>query len=500
MVTAPPPTFDLSNLSRIVDGTVLNLSENHTAPISKLVFSSRDVVPGSLFVAVKGAAHDGHTWLADAFSKGATAAVVEDSAALAGRPGIQVGDSRVALSQLAAHFAGRPTDSLKIVGVTGTNGKTTSNWLICHALTNLGSPCARVGTLGMVFGGIQIESLTTPDPISLHSFLARAVESGATSAVLEVSSHGLDQRRADDIPFDVGIFTNLTRDHLDYHGTVENYLRAKMRLFELLRTSDTNVPAVVVNLDSEFGPRVCRQAVTGGVTDLSFGSASEAPVRIVRFTEEPDVSILELAYRGEQFEVRTKLVGRHNAENLCCAFCACVGLGFHPAEVAKVLGASPHVPGRLERVDNGKPRIFVDYAHTPDALERVITAVRPSTVGKLWVVFGCGGDRDSGKRPIMAAVARKLSDKMVVTSDNPRTESAQKIIDDILAEGSSPDLVEADRRRAIEETVSKADDNDTVLIAGKGHEDYQILGTTKVPFSDQDTAREALRLRGCETQ
>lgn len=486
------PTFPLSELAQAVRGQLAQQSE---VVIDHLTCSSKDVTPGSLFVAVRGSSHDGHAWLEDAFKKGAAAAVVEDGTALAGNPGIIVKDSRSALSRLAAYMTGEAARSLKLIGITGTNGKTTTNWLVCHALTMLGLNCARVGTLGMVCGDRSYDSLTTPDPITLHKFLAESKECGARAAVLEVSSHGLDQRRVDDVPFQVGVFTNLTRDHLDYHGTIERYREAKMRLFDLVRNSGHSRPTIVVNLDSEFGAGVRAEVAHTSLRDLSFGSLPGAPIRIVAFTEESECSHLSLEFEGRNYTVRTPMVGRHNAENLTSAFAACIGVECDPAAVAEVLGRVPQVPGRLERVGVGPLRVFVDYAHTPDALERAILAIRPSNSGLLWVVFGCGGDRDTGKRPQMAAIARRLADKMVVTSDNPRTEVPLAIIEDILSEGANVDLVEVDRRAAIQKTIWMAKAGDTVLIAGKGHEDYQIIGTEKIHFSDQQEALKYLDLK-----
>jgi UDP-N-acetylmuramoyl-L-alanyl-D-glutamate--2,6-diaminopimelate ligase len=383
--------------------------------------------------------------------------------------------------------------------VTGTNGKTTTTWLIWEVLNALGVPAVRVGTLGMVFQNLSVESLTTPDPLALQGFLAKAKESGARALVMEVSSHGLDQRRVDSVPFQVGVFTNLTRDHLDYHGTLERYFEAKARLFELVGNDPMGQGVAVVNLDGEAGRAMHERAMEprGGLAlrDLSFGTMDGAPIRLNRFHESEAGSELELVMAGKDvISIRSPLIGRHNAENLAAAFGACVGAGCDPKEVAEALSHTSQVPGRLERVGRGDPRVFVDYAHTPDALERALQAVRVSCSGPLWVVFGCGGDRDRGKRPLMAAVAARLADAVVVTSDNPRTEHPEAIISEILSGGVTARHIDSDRRAAIRYAISHAGPGATVVIAGKGHEDYQILGTTKVPFSDQDEAREAIRL------
>jgi UDP-N-acetylmuramoyl-L-alanyl-D-glutamate--2,6-diaminopimelate ligase len=467
--------------------------------ISGLATASSSVRPGDLFVAVRGSANDGHRFLDEAFRAGAVAAVVEDPEALGGRPGLVVPSSRVALAEIASILHGDPVCEMTAIGVTGTNGKTTTTWLIWEVLNALGIPTVRVGTLGMVFQELFVESLTTPDPLALQSFLAQARARGARAVVMEVSSHGLDQRRVDTIPFQVGVFTNLTRDHLDYHGTEERYFDAKARLFDLVKRDVARPGVAVINLDGAAGQAMHERALGGRtpapLEDLSFGTSGGAPLCLKAFRETEGGSELELVLRGQETVViRSPLIGRHNAENLAAAFGACIGAGCQPARVAEALSQTSQVPGRLERVGSGKPRVFVDYAHTPDALERALQAVRVSCTGPLWVVFGCGGDRDKGKRPLMAAVAARLADAVVVTSDNPRTEDPGSIIADILSGGVVPAHVEPDRRAAIRYAVSRAGPSSTVVIAGKGHEDYQILGTTKVPFSDQAEALAAMSL------
>jgi UDP-N-acetylmuramoyl-L-alanyl-D-glutamate--2,6-diaminopimelate ligase len=473
----------------------------HTAGAQRVVrhlsASSAAVVPGGVFVAIRGSAADGHTFLDDAFARGAAIAVVEDPEALKGRPGIVVSTSRRALSRLASYFQGDPSRAMQVIGVTGTNGKTTINWIIYHALNRLGEGALRIGTLGTEYLGHAPRegTLTSPDPVSLHEVMREALTAGARSCVMETSSHALDQARVEDVHFDIGVFTNLTRDHLDYHKTFENYFAAKSHLFDLLAGGPKRTRGAAINLDDPYGVQLWERCREMGLTDLSFGWDARASFRIVDLRETPQEMEIEVSVRGRTRAISAPFIGPHNAENVVAAFASLVGLGYAEDDVAAALRVSPQVPGRLERVGEGSPRVFVDYAHTPDALERVLRAVRVSTVGKLWCVFGCGGDRDRGKRPEMGRVAASYADKVVVTSDNPRTEDAHTIIEDILASGISPAGVNVDRASSIAQAIAEAGRDDTVIIAGKGHESYQIIGTTKIHFSDQDESRRALDRR-----
>jgi UDP-N-acetylmuramoyl-L-alanyl-D-glutamate--2,6-diaminopimelate ligase len=464
--------------------------------VSGVTATAEKVNPGDIFVAIKGFSHDGHALVDAAFERGAALCVVQDPEALKGRPGIKVANSRRALSRLAAMFYGEPSTKLKVVGITGTNGKTTTNWIVYHVLNTIGGGALRIGTLGTELMGRETEagSLTSPDALSVQALMAKAVAAGAKGCVMEASSHALDQARVEDVAFDVGVFTNLTRDHLDYHKTFEAYFDAKSHLFDLVAHNKKPIRAAVINADDPYGVTMIEGLAARGIADLSFGRSERAAIRILDLSESAAGMEITLSMRGSvrTLKIEAPFIGLHNAENVTAAFGACVALGYAPEEVAAALRTTPQVPGRLERVGQGRKRVFVDYAHTPDALERVIAAVRPSTAGKLWVVFGCGGDRDRGKRPQMAKVAAQGADHVVVTSDNPRTEKPEAIIEDILREGISPTLVEVDRRRAITATLQQAAESDTVLIAGKGHEDYQITGTEKIYFSDQSVAREAL--------
>lgn len=487
--------YSLHELAQIVRGAVVNHGD---APLecNAVTASSSHVDPGALFVAVRGFSVDGHAFVSEAFARGALAAVVEDVHALGGKPGIVVAGSRAALSRLAAAFHGDPSARLRVVGITGTNGKTTTNWIVYQLLHHMGEGALRIGTLGSEYlgGNRRDGGLTSPDPLSIHSLLAEAERAGARSCVMETSSHALDQSRLDHVEFDVGVFTNLTRDHLDYHETFENYFAAKRRLFVLLSRSTKGTKAAVVNSDDPHGRRLIDEMHTLGLHDWSFGSSDDAAIRISTIREVGVGMEFSLHVRdtGETFAVNAPFIGRHNAENVVAAFASCMALGYRPYEILKALPLIAQVPGRLERVGTHGPRVFVDYAHTPDALERVLMAVRPSTEGKLWVVFGCGGDRDRGKRPEMGTIARRMADEVVVTSDNPRTEVPEKIIEDILASGVKARVIDVDRRAAIGAAISQAAAEDTIVIAGKGHEDYQIIGKEKLPFSDQEVARAFL--------
>jgi UDP-N-acetylmuramoyl-L-alanyl-D-glutamate--2,6-diaminopimelate ligase len=490
--------ISLSELARHLSGEVAN---GDAATLVELVpcASSAKVTKDGIFVAIRGNAGDGHAYLEDAFSHGAGVAIVESREGLAGHPGIVVSNTRKALSSLASLACDNPSQMMRVIGVTGTNGKTTTNWIIYHVLNSLGAGSLRIGTLGTECMGraTQEGSLTSPDPVSLHQMMADALRQGATTCVMEASSHALDQARVEDVSFDVAVFTNLTRDHLDYHKTFDHYFAAKSHLFDLLAKSHKGTKGCVVNIDDPYGDRLWLSLNDKGLIDYSFGRDSRARFRIVEVRETPESMVVRIAPRGEQqeFAIRAPFIGPHNAENVVAAFAAVAALGYPRGEILNALQTTRQVPGRLERVGESGPRVFVDYAHTPDALERVLKAVRVSTEGQLWCVFGCGGDRDRGKRPEMARIAAEGADKVVVTSDNPRTEDPQEIIDEILSSGVKPAVVDSDREAAIRQAIAEAALTDTVVIAGKGHENYQIIGTSKIHFSDQEVSLKALSER-----
>lgn len=488
----------LTALADALNGTLVGGNAMELTAL-RVVSSGTESGPGALFVAVRGHQADGHQFIDQAFSLGAVAAVVEDATFLNGRPGIVVTNGRKSLSRLASLFAGEPSHEMKVVGVTGTNGKTTTTWIIYHILQAIGGGSLRIGTLGWEYLGRNAceGTLTSPDPISLHRIMREACNEGAVSCVMETSSHALHQARVEDVAFDVGVFTNLTRDHLDYHETFDNYFAAKRHLFELLSNGPKATRGAVINGDDIFGQRLVAEVATLDLNDWSFGRSTDCSIHIQSITEGQGAMQVGVFLRipGRSLTITAPFIGVHNAENLVAAFASCCALGYEPGWVAEAIRTIPQVPGRLERVGDSSVRVFVDYAHTPDALKRAIAAVRPSTTGKLWVVFGCGGDRDRGKRPLMASVAATGADRVIVTSDNPRTEDPQHIIGDVLSSGIRPHLTETDRKQAIVQTVRLACPGDTILIAGKGHENYQIIGTEKKHFSDQEVAEEALRER-----
>ncbi len=487
--------FDLRTLSHDLSGEVVNDSPDLI--LTNVSHRSDKATKGTLFVAIQGGVRDGHTYIPDAFGRGAVAAVVSEREALGKRPGIVVTDTRHALSLLAAKFAGNPSDEMKVVGVTGTNGKTTTNWIIFEALSRLGEKPLRLGTLGSFASHVinDPDTLTTPDALLLQQTLEKGKKGGVTSAVLEASSHALDQCRLTHVSFDVGIFTNLTRDHLDYHKNMESYFKAKRELFTLMAKGKKKTRGAVLNLDDPYGARLHAELKTFGLRDFSFGREAKAPIRIHSFVQELTTSTLVLVVNGEEIVVRTGLIGNHNANNLAGACGALLALGFTPKEISIALTDIPLVPGRLESIPAPGFGVYVDYAHTPDALQNALSTLRELVKGKLWVVFGCGGDRDKGKRPQMAEVAARLADKVVVTSDNPRTEDPKKIVEDILAGGHRTAHVDVDRARAIDFAIKGALKGDVILIAGKGHEDYQIIGTEKIHFADGEVAKKAIAAR-----
>jgi UDP-N-acetylmuramoyl-L-alanyl-D-glutamate--2,6-diaminopimelate ligase len=418
------------------------------------------------------------------------AAVVEDEASLKGNPGFVVNCTRGAWSSLSATWFDAPSDKLLTVGITGTNGKTTVQWLLSQALKILDTSVVRIGTLGVYQDDAFIkETLTTPDAYDIQESLANGLANGVSAAVLEVSSHGLSQQRVADVAFDVAVFTNLTRDHLDYHETFKDYFAAKQELLRI--TAAAKGKGAVINLDdvetAEQNCALCRELE---LPFRTFGFNKKAEVRIKNVSLALDGATIEIERAGSTYELKTPCIGEHNASNLAAVWGVLSFLEYSDEQIARVLQEVVPAPGRLESVGTADVGVYVDYAHTPDALENVLKALRPVSSKQLWVIVGCGGDRDPGKRPIMGEIAGRYADKVVVTSDNPRTEDPDAIIEDILKAEISPFLVEADRKSAIMQTLEAAKPGDIVLVAGKGHEDYQILGTEKIHFSDQEVVRE----------
>jgi UDP-N-acetylmuramoyl-L-alanyl-D-glutamate--2,6-diaminopimelate ligase len=447
---------------------------------------SRRVKPGALFVAVRGADRDGHAFLQAAEQAGAAAAIVED-AAKTRLPALVVTSSREAAAIAGAVAAGWPARDMQLVGVTGTNGKTTTVNILRHLLDEPKARAASIGTLGVLLGseGTAMpggSGLTTPGPIELQQLFAELRREGVARVAMEVSSHALHQHRVDGLAFDVAVFTNLTRDHLDYHGSMQAYFASKARLLEYLRPHG----AAVVNLDDQAW-----QALPGERRRVTFServSTAEVHATDIRFT--PRGSQWTLVLAGERHDVNLPLIGDFNIPNALGAAAAAWSLGLSGSRIADGLSRAPQVPGRLELISEA-PAVLRDYAHTPDALDRAFDAVRPFTKGRLIGVFGCGGDRDKGKRPEMGAIAARKADIAIVTSDNPRTEDPERILDEIESGmgGVRHERIE-DRRAAIARAMDLWSEGDVILLAGKGHEDYQIRGTTKLPFDEKQIVRE----------
>ncbi len=459
---------------------------------------SREVEAGDLFVAIPGLTTDGARFAEAALAKGAAAIASEAPLGL-DVPTLIVPDARRALAALAAAVYGDPTSELEVVGLTGTNGKTTTCWMIDAALTELGERPALLGTIESRGPGVrEAAPYTTPEGDAIARFARRIADAGATHLVMEVSSHALAMHRADAVRFAVAGFTNLTQDHLDFHGSMDAYLAAKARLF-----TELSPRAAVINVDDPAGASLAAQARAPLTLRVSRAGERGAEIRVVASSMSRAGLDARVEVLGEEVALRSPMLGLHNLDNLALALGCLVALGRTPAEAAEALSRVSAAPGRLERVD-GLPdvAILVDYAHTPDALARALDALRPVTPGRLIAVFGCGGDRDATKRPLMGEAAASRADRVYVTSDNPRTEDPHAILRAIepgvarhLAAGEGY-VVEEDRRAAIGMAIAEARPGDTVLIAGKGHEDYQIRGAERLHFDDREEARAAIASAG----
>jgi UDP-N-acetylmuramoyl-L-alanyl-D-glutamate--2,6-diaminopimelate ligase len=484
-------------LGFLLDG-VAEAGSAGVLPISGLSLDSREITPGDAFIALRGAHGHGIEHAAGAVARGAAAVLFEAPARAPDLPVpvIAVAGLRGKLGRLAAHWFDAPSQSLRVVGVTGTNGKTSIVQLVAQALTLLGARAATIGTLGAgIYGEASSGERTTPDVITVQRHLAAFRAAGASHVAMEVSSHALDQGRVDAVQFELAVFTNLTRDHLDYHGTMEDYFAAKAKLF-----AREGLAVAVVNIDDPWG-RQLLAAGTRAARTLSCSAAGDAAadLRAHDFVASAAGIAFDLDTPWGSARVASPLLGRFNVDNLV-AVAACLGaLGHGIADIARVLGALTPVAGRMNRIggDTGAPLVVVDYAHTPDALEQALRSLRAHTSGRVVCVFGCGGERDSGKRPQMAAIAERLADALFVTDDNPRGEDGDAIIAHILGGLRQPDRaqVERDRGRAIARAIAQAAPGDTVLVAGKGHEAYQETGGVKRPFDDLACARAALGMR-----
>ena len=480
---------------------ILEMLERQGVAAKRLTADSRRVQPGDVFVAFPGAHVDGRDFIAQAVANGAAAVLAE--AGVPATTKVRAGDTAIvevaglaALSGEIAHLVyGRPSERLWLAGVTGTNGKTSVSQWIAQAMDALGQRCAVVGTLGNGFVDALAESPnTTPDALTLHAALAGFLARGAQACAMEVSSIGLDQGRANGAAFDVAVFTNLTRDHLEYHGTMEAYAAAKEKLFAM-----PGLGAAVINLDDAFGVELARR-LRGRLPVLGYtlGASAAGTDEVLRAEN------LRMGAAGIEFELNgttlaAPVVGRFNASNLLAVAGALLTRGESLEAIAAALPAIRPPPGRMQALGgHGMPLVVVDYAHTPDALEKALGVLRETAAargGSLVCIFGCGGERDPGKRPQMGAIAEALADRVLLTSDNPRGEDAQAIVAAIAAGMRRAPQVEADRARAVAEAVADAGARDVVLLAGKGHEPYQEIAGVRHPYSDLDAAKSALEAR-----
>lgn len=475
--------------------------------VTAVAYDSRQAGPGSVFVALRGVNVDGASFARDAIARGAMA-VVSEAPAPSGATAswVQVADARLALAALAAAFYGHPSQELTLVGITGTNGKTTTSYLLASIFEAAGVRCGRIGTVGYRIGNREIAAArTTPEPPELQHMLRDMVSDGCGACVMEVSSHALALRRADCLHFAAGIFTNLTRDHLDFHRDMEEYFRAKRRLAALL--PDTGL--AVTNLDDRRG----QEFAASSRRIVTYAIDAPADVRPGPLASSLDGLAFDVRTPRGTLHLRSPLVGRPNAYNILAAAAAAMALDLPFSAIENGIRQLSNVPGRFQVVsDPGDDvRVVVDYAHTDDALKNLLETARPLAAGRLITVFGCGGDRDRSKRPLMGAVAARLSDLVIVTSDNPRSEDPDQIIDEVKrgivmpadrtppnasrAPKSTAHLAISDRKAAIERAVHDARRGDLVLIAGKGHEKYQVIGDRTLPFDDVEVARAALARR-----
>lgn len=480
--------------------------------IRGLCCDSRSAVPGDLFVALPGAKADGHNYLEQAERRGAAALLVERRANRApALPCARVADTRACLAELAQRFFGRPASELSLVGITGTNGKTSTSYLVEAALRAAGRRAGLIGTVENRYQGKRERAVnTTPESLELQRTLRRMLEHDVETVVMEVSSHGLALNRVSGCRFQVAAFTNLSQDHLDFHGDMQHYRDSKLLLFSRYLAPGA---AAVICMDNAEAPAFAHCARENGARLLRVSRRRQADVWVKEAELKLSGTRARLVLPSGEVDITLPLPGDFNLENAVVAAGVAVALGLPEGALARGFADCPQTPGRMERIPGDPdrdPGVLVDYAHTPDALDKLLGALRPLSPGRLFTVFGCGGERDAGKRPQMAAAAARWSDRVIVTSDNPRGEDPEQILDQVCA-GLSP-LPQAtpetlgnyerawlrlgDRRRAIACAIHSAAPEDTVVIAGKGHEDYQLVGDRRLPFDDRDEARAALRERG----
>ncbi len=490
----------LSNLLRGLSD--FELIGSDSVLVTGITCDSRQVVPGRIFVAVDGVCDNGDRYVGEALERGASVIVSQRGGAPIGRRALlQVTDPRRTLSRLAAAWYENPSRSLGVTGITGTNGKTSVSFLLRHILHHQGSRCGLIGTVRYEIGDRHIPAgRTTPDAVELQKLLRRMADAGCEKVVMEASSHALQQDRAADVHFELAAFTNLTRDHLDYHSDMEAYYQAKRRLFALLARSEGR-KAAVLNRDDAYGRRL--QEDLGNLPTATYGMRLEtaADFSAANIEQTPKGVRFDLLWQGAVQEICLPLEGTYNVQNCLAAAALAVNLGYALPDIAEVLETMPAIPGRLERIALGQPfAVFIDYAHTADALERVLETLKALSPKRLLLLFGCGGGRDAGKRSEMGRVAARLAHRVWLTNDNPRCEDPEQIVRQIalgiqLGGGWSWDI-EYDRRRAIDKILAEAAPGDAVLIAGKGHETYQEIDGSVIPFNDRLYAERSLKNLG----
>ena len=511
------PGGDWSRLLAAIAGNDDNLLSasglSATSLCTGVAHDSRRVVAGDLFVAIVGAVADGHNHIDAAANAGAVAVVAERDVAAGRLPVIRVRSTRRALGRIARLRWKAPSAAMRVIAITGTNGKSSVAWGVSHVLRTLGTKTGLLSTVRYDTGRDSIAApLTTPDALMLQELLARMHDAGCRAVLLEASSHGLELDRLEGCDLHLGVFTNLSRDHLDYHGEMESYRRAKLRLIDLVRRADAGGERrIVFNADDPAWSELPHLAADLSPFAYSVDPQSAAVGSVDLYVEAMDLQLNGTRYRVygrglpiDGIEGRTPLVGRINLENTCAVLATCAALGVAPQDAARALTTVSPVPGRMECVvvadaALSRPAIMVDYAHTPDAIARVLADLRPLTIGRLIVVFGCGGDRDRGKRPLMGRAATAESDLAILTNDNPRTEDPRRIFADVLAgTGSRRCEVIPDRRAAIRRAIDEAGYGDLVVILGKGHETVQIVGEDRLPFDDRQVVKELVRERFIE--
>ncbi len=471
----------LSELSKY--GELINFSED--IEITGISYDSRKIKKGDLFIALVGRNFDGHNFVRDAINRGAVAAIVSKKLDVS-IPQILVNDTRESMAHIAAYFFQFPSKKLKVTGVTGTNGKSTTAFIVHKILKTLNKKSSLIGTIGYEILDEFIKAeRTTPESPDIQKFMYETWKRGGEYFNMEVSSQSICEKRVEDIVFSSAVFTNLSREHLEYHKTFENYKNAKLEFFK--KAADTGATAIINVDDSHHRDFATIFKKSGGKKIFTYGIKNEAALRATGITLSIEGSIFQVAYRGKNHRIETKLIGMHNVYNILAAFAVLTNYGFSLREISQAISKLPSIPGRLEKIEKNGIYFFIDYAHTPEALRNVLHTLKNLTINRLIVVFGAGGDRDVGKRPIMGSIASQLADFIILTSDNPRSEDPLKIVEDISSgiSGNSY-LVELDREKAIRIAYSMAKEGDTVLVAGKGHEEYQEIKGKKYHFSDRE--------------